>query len=50
MTGLIDTDLLTALITPFDEIEEIDYDSLKKLTNYLISQGTNGFVIGGNNW
>ncbi|MGJ0684306.1 4-hydroxy-tetrahydrodipicolinate synthase [Lactobacillus johnsonii] len=47
MTRLIDTDLLTALVTPFDENEEIDYDSLKKLTNYLISQGTNGFVIGG---
>lgn len=47
LTRLIDTDLLTALVTPFDENEEIDYDSLKKLTNYLISQGTNGFVIGG---
>lgn len=47
MTRLIDTDLLTALVTPFDENEEVDYDSLKKLTNYLISQGTNGFVIGG---
>ena len=47
MIGLRDADLLTAIVTPFGENEKINFDSLKKLTNYLINQGTNGFVIGG---
>ncbi|MPW13870.1 4-hydroxy-tetrahydrodipicolinate synthase family protein [Lactobacillus helveticus] len=47
MATLIDADLLTAIVTPFDENKKIDFDSLKKLTNYLIDQGCNGFVIGG---
>ena len=47
MTRLRDADLLTAIVTPFSENEKINFDSLKKLTNYLIDQGTNGFVIGG---
>ncbi|GAA3637806.1 4-hydroxy-tetrahydrodipicolinate synthase [Lactobacillus hamsteri] len=47
MKTIIDSDLLTALVTPFDENKNIDFDSLKKLTNYLIDQGCNGFVIGG---
>ncbi|OYS19708.1 4-hydroxy-tetrahydrodipicolinate synthase [Lactobacillus taiwanensis] len=47
MTRLRDADLLTAIVTPFGENEKINFDSLKKLTNYLINQGTNGFVIGG---
>lgn len=47
MTKLRDADLLTAIVTPFDENKKINFDSLKKLTNYLINQGTNGFVIGG---
>lgn len=47
MTKLRDADLLTAIVTPFGENEKINFDSLKKLTNYLIDQGTNGFVIGG---
>lgn len=44
---LIDTDLLTAIVTPLDEDKKVNYDSLEKLTNYLIEQGCNGFVIGG---
>lgn len=44
---LKDADLLTAIITPFNDAGEIDYDSLSKLTNYLIKEGSNGFVIGG---
>lgn len=44
---LADADLLTAIITPFDENNEIDYDALETLTNSLIGQGSNGFVIGG---
>lgn len=47
MIGLRDADLLTAIVTPFGENKKINFDSLKKLTNYLINQGTNGFVIGG---
>ncbi len=47
MTDLIDADLLTALVTPFNKEGKIDFDVLKKLTNYLIDQGSNGFVIGG---
>ena len=35
MATLIDADLLTAIVTPFDENKKIDFDSLKKLTNYL---------------
>ena len=44
---LADADLLTAIITPFNDNNEIDFDALEKLTNYLIEQGSNGFVIGG---
>lgn len=47
MANLIDADLITALITPFNEDNKIDFDSLEKLTNYLIDNGSNGFVIGG---
>ncbi|QNQ82062.1 4-hydroxy-tetrahydrodipicolinate synthase [Lactobacillus sp. PV012] len=46
-TSLRDADLLTAIVTPFNDSGEIDYQSLEKLTNYLINQGSNGFVIGG---
>lgn len=44
---LRDADLLTAIITPFNDEGKIDYDALSKLTNYLIKEGSNGFVIGG---
>lgn len=47
MTDLKQADLLTAIVTPFDENNQIDFASLEKLTNYLIEQGSNGFVIGG---
>ncbi|WP_281830253.1 MULTISPECIES: 4-hydroxy-tetrahydrodipicolinate synthase [Lactobacillus] len=47
MTSLIDADLITALVTPFDEQQKINFDCLEKLTNRLISRGCNGFVIGG---
>lgn len=47
MTSLIDADLITALVTPFDEQQKINFDCLEKLTNHLISRGCNGFVIGG---
>ena len=44
MATLIDADLLTAIVTPFDENQKIDFASLEKLVNYLIDQGCNGFV------
>ena len=44
---LADADLLTAIVTPFDDQGQVDFSSLEKLTNYLIDQGSNGFVIGG---
>lgn len=47
MTNLLNSDLLTAIVTPFDNEGKIDFASLEKLTNYLINQGVNGFVIGG---
>ena len=47
MTTLKDVDLMTAIITPFDENDQINYDALEKLTNHLIDTGSKGFVIGG---
>ncbi|MDO4903867.1 MAG: 4-hydroxy-tetrahydrodipicolinate synthase [Limosilactobacillus sp.] len=44
---LADADLLTAIVTPFGADGQIDFQALEKLTNYLIEQGSNGFVIGG---
>ncbi|WP_334351819.1 4-hydroxy-tetrahydrodipicolinate synthase [Companilactobacillus sp. HBUAS56257] len=42
-----DVDLMTAIITPFDQAQKIDYPALKKLTEHLLATGTKGFVIGG---
>ncbi len=39
--------LITAIITPFDEANEIDYSALKKVIDYLLSHGTQGLVIAG---
>ncbi len=39
--------LITAIVTPFNENDEIDYTVLENLTNHLIQQGSDGFVIGG---
>ena len=47
MTTLENADLMTAIITPFDENDAINYDALEKLTNHLIETGSRGFVIGG---
>ncbi len=44
---LENVDLMTAIITPFDDDGKIDFDSLKKLTEHLLSTGSKGFVIGG---
>lgn len=40
-------DLMTAIITPFDDEQKIDFVALKRLTEHLLSTGSKGFVIGG---
>lgn len=47
MTTLANADLMTAIVTPFDEEGQIDFASLERLTNYQIEHGSKGFVIGG---
>ncbi|RSL33870.1 4-hydroxy-tetrahydrodipicolinate synthase [Salibacterium salarium] len=37
----------TAMVTPFDEQEEVDYGAVTKLVNYLISNGSDSLVIAG---
>ena len=49
MATLIDADLLTAIVTPFDENNKIDFSSLEKLVNYLIGQGLQWLCSGRNN-
>ncbi len=38
---------IVALVTPFDEQDRIDYDALRRLIEFHISEGTNGLVIAG---
>lgn len=47
MTTLTNIDLMTAIITPFDGNDQINYDALERLTNHLFETGSRGFVIGG---
>ncbi|MGG0657213.1 4-hydroxy-tetrahydrodipicolinate synthase [Rummeliibacillus pycnus] len=39
--------ILTAMVTPFDQNGEIDFPAAKKLINYLIANGTDGLVVAG---
>lgn len=39
--------ILTAMITPFDENGEINFDETTKLVNYLLENGTEGLVVAG---
>jgi 4-hydroxy-tetrahydrodipicolinate synthase len=39
--------ILTAMITPFDENGEIDFNETTKLVNYLLDNGTEGLVVAG---
>ncbi|GEP20217.1 dihydrodipicolinate synthase [Pediococcus argentinicus] len=39
--------IITALVTPFNQDGSINYDELEQLTNHLIQHGSDGFVIGG---
>ncbi|MFJ8263842.1 4-hydroxy-tetrahydrodipicolinate synthase [Rummeliibacillus sp. NPDC094406] len=39
--------ILTAMVTPFDQNGEIDFPATKNLINYLIANGTDGIVVAG---
>ena len=39
--------LITAMITPFDEQGQVDYDEAKRLALALVDSGSDGFVISG---
>lgn len=39
--------ILTAMVTPFDHNEEIDFPATRNLINYLIDNGTEGLVVSG---
>lgn len=41
------TDLMTAIITPFDDNDQINFSELNRLAEDLMQDGCNGFVIGG---
>lgn len=40
-------EVLTAMVTPFDHYEEIDYKATKALVNHLIANGTDGLIVAG---
>lgn len=39
--------ILTAMVTPFDQHGEIDYNATRTLVNHLIANGTDGIVVSG---
>ncbi|GGC99284.1 4-hydroxy-tetrahydrodipicolinate synthase [Thalassobacillus devorans] len=39
--------VLTAMVTPFDQNGEIDFNATRTLVNYLISNGSDGLVVAG---
>lgn len=39
--------LITAIITPFNEVNEIDYPALTRVIDHLLAHGTQGLVIAG---
>jgi 4-hydroxy-tetrahydrodipicolinate synthase len=39
--------VLTAMVTPFDQSGEIDFDATRSLINYLITNGSDGLVVAG---
>lgn len=40
-------ELLTAIITPFDEQNKVNFPAMDRLIDALIEQGSDGFVVGG---
>ncbi len=39
--------ILTAMVTPFNEVGEIDFQATKNLINYLLNNGTEGLIVTG---
>ncbi|AFM42407.1 dihydrodipicolinate synthase [Desulfosporosinus acidiphilus SJ4] len=39
--------ILTAMVTPFNEAQEVDYQEAKRLAEYLITHGSDGIVVCG---
>jgi 4-hydroxy-tetrahydrodipicolinate synthase len=39
--------VLTAMVTPFDQNGEVDFNAARTLVNYLIDNGTDGIVVAG---
>jgi 4-hydroxy-tetrahydrodipicolinate synthase len=39
--------VLTAMVTPFDQNGEVDFNATRKLVDYLIDNGTDGIVVAG---
>ncbi|MEH6954392.1 4-hydroxy-tetrahydrodipicolinate synthase [Neobacillus drentensis] len=39
--------LLTAMVTPFDQNGEVDFNATRNLVDYLIENGTDGIVVAG---
>lgn len=39
--------VLTAMVTPFDQTGEVDFNATKDLVNHLIANGTDGLVVAG---
>ena len=40
-------EVITAMVTPFDENLKIDYPSLEKLINHLVENGTDAILVAG---
>lgn len=39
--------VLTAMVTPFNESNELDLEKTEQLVEYLIANGSDGLVVGG---
>jgi 4-hydroxy-tetrahydrodipicolinate synthase len=39
--------VLTAMVTPFDHNDEVDFNATRTLVNYLITNGSDGLVVAG---
>lgn len=39
--------VLTAMVTPFDQNGDVDFDATQKLVDYLIANGTDGLIVCG---
>lgn len=40
-------EIITAMVTPFKENYEVDYEALEKLVNHLIATGTDAILVAG---